>query len=53
MNIEENYDFTSFYNDLLNFITDFDTNVSMKSLFGVCPVELASLITKNRNEEIQ
>lgn len=51
MNIEENDKIISCCNDLLNFITDFDINVSTKVLFGVCPVELALLIIKNRKEE--
>lgn len=51
MNIEENAEIISFCNDLQNFITDFDLNVSLKGIFGVCPVGLALLIIKNIKEE--
>ena len=49
MNNTENDNIILCFNDLINFITDIDTNVSLKSLFGVCPVELASLIIKDTN----
>ena len=52
MNIEENDDFISIYNDLLNFITDFDSNLFMKETFGICPVELASFIIKYKNYKL-
>lgn len=49
MNIEENYDFISVFNYLLNFITDEYSNLLMKQISGVSPVEISlSIIKENQ-----
>lgn len=50
MNEEESITFEEVCNSIIEFITDIDTNIAMKEAIGVCPIELASTIVKDRKE---
>lgn len=50
MDDKENIYFEDLCDSLIDFITDIETNIALKEVLGICPLEIASLIAKDRKE---
>lgn len=49
MNKEDNVSIEELTNSFIDFITDYDLNIAILELFGICSIQLAKIIIDNNN----